>query len=297
MLDLSLQSFLDYLEFQKRYAPATLSAYKSDLLQWEEFFPDLFEDEISKDALREALKELSFRELQKASLERKKMALKSFFKFRALTHDSFQPLVSEIFSSQVNAFYPHALIQEELEVFFNAENVKPQKEKRNRAIIELIYACGLRVSELANLKWEFFSESFSEVKILGKGNKERLLPVSLRAKEFFLNYKDSLKEVKLSEYVFQGKNKGPLSRMALWKMISKRAQRAGVEHMHPHALRHSFATHMIEAGTQLRFIQEILGHSRIDTTQRYLQVKNKELDELFKAHHPLWELGATSFEQ
>ena len=186
---------------------------------------------------------------------------------------------------------PHVLMEEEISAIINAVVGTFQYAKRDKAIIEMLYSCGLRVSELCALSLNNLYLNDDMIRIMGKGSKERLLPVGGRAKNFLNDYlihcRPGIQKDKGSSSVFLSRNGNPLTRAMINNILRKWSQVAGIsKSVSPHTLRHSFATHLLEGGADLRFVQALLGHSDISTTQIYTHLDKHHLKEVYQTHHP-----------
>ena len=174
---------------------------------------------------------------------------------------------------------------------FNIPNLKTKEGQRQRVILEILYSCGVRVSELVNIKIKDIDFSNNTILIFGKGSKERIVPIGDYAKEYLeeylYKYRTSMLKKEKCEYLFLNNHGKKLTRQAVFKMIKKQALIKGIKKdITPHMLRHSFATHMLKYGADLRTIQELLGHSDISTTQIYTHITNEELKNNYKEYHP-----------
>jgi len=186
---------------------------------------------------------------------------------------------------------PHVLMEEEISAIINAVVETFQYAKRDKAIIEMLYSCGLRVSELCALSLNNLYLNDDMIRIMGKGSKERLLPVGGRVKNFLNDYlihcRPGIQKDKGSSSVFLSRNGNPLTRAMINNILRKWSQVAGInKSVSPHTLRHSFATHLLEGGADLRFVQALLGHSDISTTQIYTHLDKHHLKEVYQTHHP-----------
>ena len=178
------------------------------------------------------------------------------------------------------------LTNEEVTRLLNSVSEADTLSIRNRAMLELLYATGLRVSELISLKFSNIDIEECYVKIFGKGNKERLVKNKKKAQLYLKRYLRVRKKTK-SEFVFLTRLNKPISRIEFWRQLKQIALKAGImKNITPHTLRHSFATHLLTGGADIRFVQEMLGHSSISTTQRYTHVTQERLKEQHKKYHP-----------
>jgi len=197
----------------------------------------------------------------------------------------------QIESPKLPRSLPKSLNEEEVEALLNAPNLNEPAGVRDKAMLELLYACGLRVSELVSIKTTEVSLSDSVVRVTGKGSKTRLVPMGENAVEWISRYlKDARREIiqkRLCDALFVTNRGDAMTRQAFWYMIKRYALLAGItKHMSPHVLRHAFATHLLNHGADLRVVQMLLGHSDISTTQIYTHVARERLKRLHSVHHP-----------
>ena len=183
---------------------------------------------------------------------------------------------------------PEVLSCEEMEKLLEAPDVETLQGSRDRAILEVLYACGLRVSEVCNLKINSVDDAY--VRVMGKGKKERIVPIGKKAIEaidHYLHHYRSESDSETVQELFVTSRGKPLDRVAVWKMIKTYAKKAGIaKNISPHTLRHSFATHLLDNGADLRVIQELLGHASISSTDRYTHISKSHLQQSFDAFHP-----------
>jgi len=290
------ESFHDYLKFECRYAVNTLAAYMVDLRDWQ---GALELNLSSKKAPLEgeifhSLMLLNKKDYLPATEQRKIAVLKSYVKFRSLNDNSWQACRDFLPSLKAAQFFPNALAKEEINLLLAYTDAKGLA-LRNKALLSVMYFGGLRVSEALALKWQDLDRHKYLLRIrISKGLKERLIPCSKEAYKDIYRYKKHLwdswakghkKEIK--DYIFISSRLRPLTRMAAWKILKLRALEVGIEKkVHPHSLRHSLATHLINGGANIRAVQLILGHSSISSTERYLKVEQKDVIEVFKNFHP-----------
>jgi integrase/recombinase XerD len=213
-------------------------------------------------------------------------SIRQFYKF--LISENYIQTDPTIYLSapKIPTILPDMLSIEEVDRLLNSVSDTDKISIRNRAMLELLYATGLRVSELISLKFSDIDINECYIKILGKGNKERIVPFEEKAQLYLKRYLKIRKRVN-SEYVFLTKLNKPISRIEFWRQLKNIALKAGItKNITPHTLRHSFATHLLTGGADIRFVQEMLGHSSISTTQIYTHVSQDRLQEQHKKHHP-----------
>ncbi|HCA43320.1 MAG TPA: site-specific tyrosine recombinase XerD [Bacteroidetes bacterium] len=218
-------------------------------------------------------------------------SFKSFFKFLESENIINSNPADLIESPKLKRNLPEVLSVDEINKILDSVDLSEKAGIRDRAILETMYACGLRVSELINLETNRIEFEEKLITVTGKGSKERIIPIGKYALNYIEKYinelRNFIKKEKSSNFLFLNLRGGKLSRMAIWNVVSKYAHKAGIEkEIHPHTLRHSFATHLLEGGADIRIIQELLGHSDISTTQIYTHLDTTYLQEIHKTFHP-----------
>jgi site-specific recombinase XerD len=295
-----LENFLDYLAHEQRVSPLTIEAYKNDLLFWQKALPSLIEEnpipQTTSDFSR-ALENLKKQKYKESTQHRKRAVLRSYLRFRSYQNDSWSRYVSLIPLSNHEELLPKALSTEEVSILLETiENSDDPRAERDAALVNILYSSGLRVSEALYLEWAHLDEQRQVLRVLGKGKKERLVPYSERSARALEKYKKNswqkwscgkLKDKSKKRAIFISARSKVLTRMGAWKSLSFWSQMAGLEHVHPHVLRHSFATHLLGGGADVRVVQCLLGHSSINTTERYLKIEDEDVRRLFREHHPL----------
>ena len=293
MIDAYIQVFLDYISVEKGLSQATISSYGNDLSQFAKYLADRDVksiDDITEDRITAYMDFLKNRQLAKTSSARKISAIRSFIKYLCSQKELKTNPVEYIDTPKTPKRLPKILDINDVSNLLNAPNPKDQQGLRDKAMFELLYAAGLRVSELINIKMQDISFENGFIRCIGKGNKERVVPVGEVALICIRAYIDSsraLFDTSNSRYLFLTKLGGPMSRVMFWKIIKKYAKIAGItKQITPHVLRHSFATHLLERGADLRSLQEMLGHASIATVQIYTNVTTDYLKQIYKESHP-----------
>jgi integrase/recombinase XerD len=294
------EDFLWYVRGERRLSPQTVSAYKSDLQQWGKAGLNIeARQPPTPQVLAKVQEHKVLSALKPSSKARFVATLRAFVRFRSLSDPKWSQTLEHLPSPKVDDTLPKALSVEQIEQLldFDPSTYKDRaagRALRNRALFEVMYAGGLRVSELTALTWRQYSESAGVLKILGKGKKERLVPLTERAQEWLLSYRDQVwtdwapaLPKKFQDAVFVSHLGRPLTRMAVWKLLHQRGLEAGIDDLHPHILRHSFATHLLQGGADVRFVQLLLGHTSLLATSKYLKLSDQELKTLFAELHPL----------
>lgn len=290
-----IQSFMLFLELERSLSPNTINSYNFDLEKFRDFLDGLsirgFED-VNDTHIEKFLAKLK-KELRAASTARLLSALRQFYDYlidSKTCEIKINPL--EFFDSpRLARKLPDVLTVEETEILLAQPDENSVLGLRDKAILELMYACGLRVSEVLTVKTTNILYSDEVIRVTGKGSKERIVPVASSALEWIKLYLEkaraTLAKPYSEEYLFLNWRGRNLSRMAIWDIINKYTKMAKIQkQIHPHILRHSFATHLLEGGADLRSIQEMLGHADISTTQIYTHVDITYLKQVHKEFHP-----------
>ncbi|MGI6142304.1 MAG: site-specific tyrosine recombinase XerD [bacterium] len=290
-----LRSFLAYLKVERGLADNTISAYERDLRQ----FLNYLQDETSGKTLQEVRRPLLtiyLLYLQKegfapASIARKEAALKAFYRYLAAEGIIGENPARLLNSPRQGQSLPDILSEKEVEILLQQPRGVSPQALRDRAILEVLYATGLRVSELVALDRKDLNLELGYVRCLGKGDKERIVPLGQKAiraaKSYLRSGRPQLVHPPEGEAFFLNLRGKRITRQAVWQILKKYAQRATIDKsISPHTLRHSFATHLLDHGADLRVVQELLGHVSITTTQIYTHVSNKRLREVYNACHP-----------
>jgi len=290
--DSLIKSFSTYLRIERSLSTNTIESYSNDLNKLSDFLTpkSISATKVRLNDLKDFITSIS-EILSETSQSRIISAIKSFYKF-LLIENLIQTDPSEnLVSPKIGRKLPNVLTIEEINLIINSVESN-NVGIRNKAIIEIIYGCGLRVSELTNLLLSNLFLKQGYIKIVGKGNKERLSPIGSLAidslNDFLTNVRPGLKiNNKFSDHVFINNRGTSLSRSMIFKMIKKYTLKANInKDISPHSLRHSFATHLVEGGANLRAVQEILGHSSITTTEIYTHLDSNYLRSNLIEYHP-----------
>ena len=293
-MDTHFQDYLTMLRVERNLSPRTLEAYQRDLKHYLSFIVDkdiISLSNISQMHIREYIRSLNEKGLAASSIARIFSSIRSYHKFLSAENYVNENPTLILTSPKAPKKLPHVLMEEEISAIINAVVETFQFAKRDKAIIEMLYSCGLRVSELCALSLNNLYLNDDMIRIMGKGSKERLLPVGGRAKNFLNDYlihcRPGIQKDKGSSSVFLSRNGNPLTRAMINNILRKWSQVAGIsKSVSPHTLRHSFATHLLEGGADLRFVQALLGHSDISTTQIYTHLTKDFLREEYETAHP-----------
>jgi integrase/recombinase XerD len=284
-----ISKFLDFLTYERGFSKNTRQAYRKDIEQFFIYCKKLLV-EISANDISEYVRELSSGNFASTTTARKIAALKSFFKFLYREGLIEKNPTREIDLPKLAKFLPHPLSTKEITNIFDALPLDTPSDWRDLAILELLYSSGVRVSELISIKLDDIRLEDGFVKVFGNGSKERIVPLGAKAseaiKEYLTKYRDALK-TPATEYLFVSLHGKPLTRQLIWQLIKKMISRTAIQkNVSPHTLRHTFATHLIEQGADVRTVQEILGHANIATTQIYTAVSRSHLKKVYNNAHP-----------
>lgn len=278
------QAFTKYLQFcviEKNLRPLTISNYKDDFKVFLEYFPYIEDtDDLSIGDIDEFNYKQSIDELKVTTIKRRISTLKNFYIF--LESEGIKTgIIKEVLTPKATKYLPEYLTIEEINDLFSSFKNDTFEEIRDYAILEMIYSCGLRVSELIELKLKDINAQEKVVKIVGKGFKEREVPIrdeALIALNEYLKYVKKNMIVVDKNIIFLNKHGKKLTRQYVWQMIKDRAKKAGItKDISPHTLRHSFATHLLSKGCDLKVVQKLLGHENIETTQIYTHVAEEKI--------------------
>lgn len=295
------RDFLNFLHLERNLAPNTIAAYQTDVNRYLLFLTDQHitrPAQVSAEDLTAFVTNLSEYHLEPSTLARNYSAIRMFHRY-LLGEDILEtdPSVA-LESPRIPKKLPEVLTYREIQKILEAIIPEDRYSLRDRALFELLYACGLRVSEVIHLTRQDIFQDQSVVRIFGKGSKERIVPVG----EMALYWVDRYERDARPRFVVAGRtrdslflnNRGrSLSRMGVWKKLQEYVEKAGIEKkVTPHTFRHSFATHLLEGGADLRAVQEMLGHSDISTTQIYTHLDRSYLKEVHRTFHPRWSLDA-----
>jgi integrase/recombinase XerD len=290
----TISSFLTHVKVDKGLSPNTVSAYRRDLVKFDVFAQKrkLSLEGVTRDDLVDFLAGLYRLKLESRTVARHLVTLRNFFKF-AQIHEliSTDPTIN-LESPKIRRSLPGYLRLEEVERLLEQPDSTTALGLRDRAMLEVLYSTGLRVSELTGLRVSDLDSKVGCLRCIGKGDKERLVPVGRKALVMVEKYlRDArpqlLGKLRGSPTLFVNRRGVALSRVGVWKILSGYGKRAGLRvSLTPHMLRHSFATHLLERGADLRSVQMMLGHADISTTQIYTHVVEERLKQIYKAHHP-----------
>ena len=274
--------FLDYLKYEKGFSDYTVKSYGTDL---KEFYDFVCDQKIDIDLVRKYLRKLYEKKYSNRTISRKVSSLKSYFKYlesEGIIKNNFMRLIS---NPKLEKTLPNYLNYEDLEKLLSFPDRSNKYGLRDALILEMLYSSGIRVSELANMKLSDINFKERKILILGKGNKERYVYYGSKCAELIDKY------LKLdhgnSPYLLIGKRSDKLNEREIRKIVTETAKKAGISiHVTPHTLRHTYATHMLNDGADLKSVGDLLGHESLSTTQIYTHVSNERLRQVYLSAHP-----------
>lgn len=290
-----VNSFLKYISFEKRYSQHTVSSYQNDLGQFQSFIQDKFQADQLADAtqlmIRSWVLSLMDDDISARSVNRKIASLRSFFKFLLKREVISKDPTSKIRSLKTSKELPSFADENEFSVFLNNMSFPDSFEgKRDQVILELLYGTGIRLAELIGLKISDINQGQSTIKVLGKRNKERIIPISEALKELVNNYIDDKNHEfshDLNSFLIVNKDGGKAYPMLIYRTVKKYLNGiSSLDKKSPHALRHTFATHLLNKGADLNAVKDLLGHSSLAATQVYTHNSLDKLKSVFDQAHP-----------
>ncbi len=293
--------YIKYLTAEKNASPYTVRNYTTDLLGSKNikgFFTYLGEkditslDKVDRRVMRDYMGYLMEQGLVKASIARRLSAIRSFYRYLVREQILTISPVQETSSPKLDKRLPSFLTADEITRLLAAPDTTNQNGQRDRAFLELLYASGLRVSELAGLNLDQVDMETREVRVIGKGSKERIVlmgePAAKALTAYLNDGRRKLKGVKKTNAVFLNYQGGRLTDRSVQELLAEYSAKAGIgKGVHPHMLRHTFATHMLDGGADLRVVQELLGHASLSTTQIYTHVSKSQAKKVYLASHPM----------
>ena len=293
-MDFYLSKYLTVLKIEKNMSLLTIEAYSRDLSNYLNYLKSKKVKRINSikpEYIRNYIEYLNQKGLATSTIARNVSSIRSYHKFLAIENISKDNPASLLYIPKKSKRLPDAISEEDISLIIDSIDPASKFYQRDKAIIELLYSSGLRVSELCKLEISnlFFEEEL--IRIIGKGSKERLLPLGSKAKLYLNDYINGLRVLLTKDsrtsYIFVSRNGNKLTRAMINIILKKWVTQSGLQKsVSPHTLRHSFATHLLEGGADLRFVQALLGHSDISTTQIYTHVDRQYLKEIYKSHHP-----------
>jgi integrase/recombinase XerD len=284
-----IESFLDSLYIEKGLSQNTVQSYKNDISSfaaWVEKYSDIPLAKTTKSNINQYIAHLFKSGLKSSSVNRKISTIKSFFIFLLKKKHILLSPVEDIDMVRQEKYLPVSMSETEVELLLKSPSLDSFIGRRDRAMIEMLYATGMRISELINLKITDVDCNRLVAKVMGKGSKERLIPYGEIAADHLNMYLQDRKDINSNEIFLSNRGK-KITRGAFWNRIKLYLRKENLkESISPHTLRHAFATHLLNRGADLRSVQILLGHSDLSTTQIYTHIAKKRLGEILKKHHP-----------
>ncbi|MEC7865373.1 MAG: site-specific tyrosine recombinase XerD [Pseudomonadota bacterium] len=290
--DRLIDGFIDNVWLEKGLSQNTLNAYRQDLSNFSNWLNPVYLEKANKINLLDYLAYRLKQGYSSRSTARSLSSLRAFYAYLLSKSLIIENPTSKIQSPKLGHSLPKVLSEEDVEKLINTPNTKEAIGLRDRAMLELLYACGLRISELINLDVLNLNIRQGVAKVLGKGGKERLVPIGDQALDWISHYltygrEQLIIDNKKSPYLFLSNRGTGMTRQAFWYRIKLYANKSGVDRsLSPHTLRHAFATHLLNHGADLRTVQLLLGHTSLSTTQIYTEVARHRMKELHREHHP-----------
>ena len=286
-----LKEYLITLRVERNLSPKTCDAYKRDLNDYLNYVKKEKILKISQMDIRNYIRKLNNQGLAPSSISRRFSSIRSYHKFLTSEKLMVENPTLILSSPKSPKKLPVVISEHEISEIIKCIDDKSHFGKRDKAIIEMLYSCGLRVSEICELELSNLFLDDDLIRVFGKGMKERLLPIGKRAKVYLNNYlmhvRPNFNKRGQSSSVFLSRNGKALTRAMINKILNRWSSLSGIsKNISPHTLRHSFATHLLEGGADLRFVQALLGHSDITTTQIYTHLDKEHLRQIYKTHHP-----------
>lgn len=282
----NLENYRNYLKYERAYSDNTVGAYMNDLNKYEEF--------LKKDILKSDTEDLEkylkhIKNLESTTVAHKITSIKLYFNYNIKRGIVSVNPADKVSRPKLTKHLPEYLTEEEVGKLLDVE-VKSPYDYRNKTILELLYSSGIRISELVNIKTPNYDSEECLIRIMGKGSKERIVPLGDYAVNIMNDYMNNYRPLinkKHTDYVFINNRGDKISRQFIFKVIKKEALKKGIKKdISPHTLRHTFATHLLKNGADLRIIQELLGHENISTTQIYTHVTNNKLKSDYETYFP-----------
>ena len=286
--DSNLRSFLNYLLVDKGLSNNTAKAYEADISSFFQWLDneDLKYKNLQEDHINQYISLLFQRKMRSSSVNRKISSIKSFYIFLVKRNFVKNSPLNDLVTPKQEKYLPESMSEAEVDKLLNSPDVSNKIENRDKAMIEMLYATGMRISELVNLKMTDVDMKRCVVKVFGKGSKERLVPFGETALDSLKSYLND-REQSSSKEIFLSNRGKKMTRVAFWQRVKIYLIRENLKNsISPHTLRHAFATHLLNRGADLRSVQLLLGHSDLSTTQIYTHIAKQRLSDVLKKHHP-----------
>jgi len=290
--DSSLNNYYKYISIERNLSKNSIESYMRDVKQFSSFNASTKPAEIKKIHIINYINHINKNQISASTQARILSSIRSFFDFLIYDNQLQQDPCKHIKTPKIGKKMPIVLSVEEIDKIINSIDLSQTNGERNRAIIECLYSCGLRVSELINLKISNILITEQIIKVIGKGNQQRIVPLNKTLEKYFQYYIKHIRskqkiDKKYSDYLFLNRRGKSISRVMIFTIIKKITKQCGITKIvSPHTFRHSFATHLVEGGADLRAVQEMLGHANITTTEIYTHLSNEYLRQEIISYHP-----------
>lgn len=292
-MDKKIDDFMEYLKYERNYSDNTVNSYKKDIIEYSTFLniKNINYKNIKYDEVLEYIKFLNDKDNSKTSVSRKLSSLRSFYKYLVLNNICDKNIFLLVSSPKKDKKIPKYINYNNLEEIFEVPNINTKEGQRERLIIEILYGCGVRISELINIKLKDIDYSNKTILVYGKGSKERIVSYGEYAKEiieiYIKNGRNQLLDGVKSDYLIVGNKREKLTSRRIEQIINKLIEKTSIKmNITPHMFRHTFATHLLDQGCDLLVVQELLGHASLATTEIYTHVSNEHLREVYRKCHP-----------
>lgn len=287
-----IEDYRNFIVLEKQLSNHTVSNYLNDISQFCSFLKqkNILLEKTNFEIFQEFILSKQQQNQKSTTIARQQSSIKNFIVFMETEEIIQTPFSNKITSYQIESYFPFFLTKDQINLFLTKES---KDKTRDIVIFHYLYGLGLRVSELCNLQIDHidFGEKF--ISILGKGNKTRILPIHDKllkmTEEYLESTRKKIYQYQKTNFLFLNKNGGKISRVSVWEIVKKKALSKNITNVSPHTFRHSFATHLLQNGLDLRFIQELLGHANPSTTEIYTHLLTEDLYETMQRNHPLFE--------
>ncbi len=286
----NIEEYMNFLTFEKGLADNSIVSYKSDINIFLEFLQKNKIKNINEDEIIDYIFYMKAKKYSELSIARALVSIRNFYNFLMREKKILRNPFENMDSFKTHKKIPEVLSKDDIEKLINTPDLSKREGIRDKAIMELLYGAGIRVSELINIELTDINLEEKIIRCFGKGSKERVVPVGdylIDAVSNYLDIRNTFVKKEFSQYLFLTRRGTKFTRMGIWKIVKNYAKKAGIsKDVYPHIFRHSFATHLLSGGADLRSVQEMLGHSDISTTQIYTHVDKSRLKKIHKQFHP-----------
>ena len=287
-----LKNYHNYISIERNLSNNSIESYMRDLTQFSKFYKKISPLQIDRKHILTYIDNISENKISARSQSRILSSIRGLYNFLIFENKLQKDPCEHIKTPKIGSKIPVVLTVQEIDIIIKSIDLSKENGERNRAIIECLYSCGLRVSELITLKISDLLLKQDIIRVIGKGNQQRIVPLSITLKKYLNTYLNFIRskqkiEQKNTDIIFLNRRGNPLSRVMIFTIVKNITRNAGIKKIiSPHTFRHSFATHLVEGGADLRVVQEMLGHANITTTEIYTHLNNDYLREEIINYHP-----------